>query len=90
MRGKENPLWDAEFEPQGWGPREFVVQIGKGAGGVMWARLIVRMPAGSSVISLKGTYGEVFSMGEIVDLCSTLQDAVAREATVLGGVQLTL
>jgi hypothetical protein len=90
MRGKESPLWDAEFEPHGWKPREFVIQIGRAAGEGLWARLIVRMPAGSSVISLKGSHGEVLSMGEIVDLCSTLQDAVAREATVLGGVQLTL
>lgn len=72
------------------GVREFAVQLGKTPRGFLLARTIVRTPSWMAEIDRKGGAGWILTVHDLTSLTTSLFDALCREATILGGVQLTL
>lgn len=90
MAEKNLDSWNDAAEAVGAGVREFAVQIGKGPRGFVLARSISRTPSWTCELERKGGAGWLLSVHDLTSLTTTIFDALCREATILGGVQLTL
>lgn len=70
--------------------REFAFQLAKLASGRVVARVIVRTPSGAAVIDARTHSNRSLSLPDISQLTTSMFDAIVREATILGGVQLSM
>lgn len=82
--------WSDPANAVAGGVREFAVQIGKSPRGFVLARSISRTPSWTCELERKGGAGWPLSVHDLTSLTTTVFDALCREATILGGVQLTL
>lgn len=85
-----NHPWNDPHEAVQAGAREFAVQLGRMPSGFLLARCVVRTPTWTTEMERRGGAGWVMTIHDLTSLVTTGFDALCREATILGGVQLTL
>ena len=88
-RDHENPFMDDDGDLR-QGVVEYAVQIAKTPSGRMVARVVKRTRTYTTVVDVRSPEGRCLSLTDLAGLDSTLFDGLCREATILGGIQLSL
>lgn len=90
MPGIERDLWEGALNGPTGRVGEFAVQLTRSSSGLMGCRLLSRMTGGVACIDSRHRPAGAMTVHDLTAITSSLFDALCREATILGGVQLTL